>query len=153
MKIVLFSLLCLILIGMTSHSYAQFKEVGKNTKLQLPEVMLQIELRDSNGSLVAYIETGQIVGISPLELNKFLDIRNQSSTGFFIKDDKRYEFQQFETTITSGTFDKKLAYSSSRLLLPVQEEVLTLLQMRHDSYQTQPGDTIKNFWTIIRPAS
>jgi len=153
MKIVLFSLFCLILIGMISYSYAQFTDVSGNTKLQLPEVMLQMELRDSNGSLVAYIETEQIIGISPLELNKFLDIRNQSTTEFFIKDDKKYEFQQFKTTTTSGTFDEKIAYSSSRLLLPVQEEVLTLLQMRHDSYQTQPGDTIKNFWTIIRPAS
>ena len=138
MKIVLISLLCLILIGITSYSYAQFTVVEKNTKL--PEVLLQIEVRDSNGGLVSYVETNQVIGFSPLELNTFLDVRNQSSTEFFMKDNKKYESQQFETTTrTGGTFDEKLAYSSSRLLLPVQEEVFTLLQMRHDSYQTQPG--------------
>jgi len=149
MKIVLFSLLCLILIGMTSYSYAQFIVVDKNTKL--PEVMVQLELRDSNGSLITYIETEQIIGISPLELNRFLDIQNHTHKEFFIKDDKKYESQQFESV--SETYDKKSAISRTTLVDKIQGEVVTLLQIRFDSYQTQPGDTLRSFWTIIRPAS
>jgi len=147
MKIVLFSLLCLILIGMTSYSYAQFTVVDKNTRL--PEVLLQIEVRDSNGSLIAYIETERINKISTLELNMFLNIQNQTIKEFLIKDDKKYEMQQFETA--SETRDEKLAYSSSTLHTVIQNELVTLIEISYDSYQTQPGDTVRNFWTIIRP--
>ena len=151
MKIVLFSLLCLIMIGMISYSYAQFTDVdGKNTDLLL-KVLLQIEVRDSNGNLLAYLEVDQIIGISPLELNRFLDNQNQTSKEFFIKDDKKYESQQWE--IIGDAFTLKSAYSSTRLLDSYQNELITLLVMRHDSYQTQPGDTTRIFWTIIRPVS
>jgi len=147
MKIILFSLLCLILIGMTSYSYAQFTMVDKNTRL--PEVLLQIEVRDSNGSLIAYIETERVAEISTLALNNYLDIQNQTLKEFLIKDDKKYELHQWETV--SETRDEKLAYSSSMLLTRIQNELVLLLSMSYDSYQTQPGDTVRNFWTIIRP--
>ena len=149
MKIVLFSLLCLILIGMISYSYAQWIVVDKNTKL--PVIMLQGVLRDSNGILVAYIEAEQIIGISPLELNRFLDNLNQTRKEFFIKDDQKYESQQWE--IIGDTFTIKSAFSSTRLLDTYQNEYVTLLQMRHDSYQSQPDDKNRIFWTIIRPVS
>jgi len=149
MKIILFSLLCLILIGMISYSYAQYTIVDKNTKL--PEVMLQLELRDSNGGLIAYIESGQIIGISPLELNRFLDNQNQTRKEFLVIDDKKYESQQWE--IKGDAYVSQLAYSGTRLLDIYQNEFETLLFMRHDSFQTQPGDTVRIFWTVIRPAN
>ncbi len=151
MKIVLFSLLCLILIGMTSYSYAQYTPVKENATLQLPEVMLQLELRDSNGGLLTYIETDQIIGFSPLELNRFLDIQNQTHKEFFIKDGIKYESQQWE--IATETFGATLAYSASRLVDIYQHEFETLLLMRHDSYQTEPGDIVRVLWTVIRPVS
>jgi len=149
MKIVLFSLLCLILIGITSYSYAQMIIPDKDTKL--PEVMVQMELRDSNGSLVAYIETEEIRGISPLELNRFLDNQNQTRKEFLIKDDKKYERQQWESI--GQTYDKKDSLSITRLLDVDQNELVILLVMRFDSFQVQPGDIIRVFWTVIRPAS
>jgi len=147
MKIIIFSLLCLILIGMTMYSYAQFTVVDKNTRL--PEVLLQIEVRDSNGSLVAYIETERIGKISTSELNMYLNVQNQTSKEFLIKDDKKYEIQQFESAIE--TRDERLAYSSGQLVIVIQNELLTLLIMSYDSYQSEPGDTVRHFWTIIRP--
>jgi len=152
MKIVLFSLLCLTLIGMISYSYAQFtmiESVDENTVV--PEVLLQLELRDSNGGLLAYFESDQILSISPIELNKFLDIQNQTIKEFFIKDDKKYESQKWE--IRGDAFTLQSAYSITRLMDVQENELETLLQMRHDSFQTFPGDTSRLFWTIIRPAS
>ena len=147
MKIIYLSLLCLILIGMISYSYAQFTVVDKNTRL--PEVLLQIEVRDSNGSLVAYIETERIVKISYLELNMYLDTQTQTPIQFFIKDDKKYELQQFETMLE--THDEKFAYSGSALQTVIQNELVILVEMGYNSIQTQPGDTVRTFWTIIRP--
>jgi len=149
MKIVFFSLLCLILIGMTSYSYAQFTQVDKNTKS--PEILLQFQVRDPNGSLIAYIETDQVTSFDPLALNRFLDSLNHTGKEFFIKDDKKYERQQWE--IPLETFDKKLAFSTTFLRDVYQHEVITVIAMRHDSFQTKPGDTIRIFWTTIRPVS
>jgi len=93
----------------------------------------------------------KIIVISPLELNRFLDNLNGTRKEFFIKDDKKYESQQWE--IKGVTFDKRHAWSATRLIDVIQNEFLTLLQIRHDSYQTQPGDTVRIFWTVIRPVS
>ena len=150
MKIILFYLLCLILIGMTSYYYAQWITQFNDTMI-LPEVVFQSELRDSNGGLVAYIETDQIIGYAPLELKRWLDAQNQTRKEFFIKDDKKYELQQWE--VKGDVYTQKLACAATRLLDLYQNEIATLVQMRHDSYQTQPGDTIRQFWTAIRPAS
>ena len=95
---VIFSILVVALFGMISYSYAQFTVVDKNTRL--PGVLLQIEVRDSNGNLVAYIETEGVAKISYLELNMYLDNQNQTHREFLIKDDKKYELQQFQTTMT-----------------------------------------------------
>jgi len=150
MKIVLFSLLCLILIGIISYSYAQLIDVHRDTKF-VPEILLQLEVRDSNGILLAYLETEDITGFSPLELNRFLDNQNQTRKEFFIKDDKKYELQQWESI--GQTYDKKDALSITRLLDVYQNELVVLLFMRFDSFQAQPGDTVRVFWTVIRPAS
>ncbi len=152
MKIVLFSLLCLIMIGMISYSYAQFTSVDtKNTELLLPEVLLQLELRDSNGSLLTYIETQHIIGISPLELNRYLDKQTETDKEFFIKDDKKYESQQWE--IKEDKFNQKLAYSTTRLIDIYQNDLVPLMIVLHDSFQTEPGDVLRIFWTVIRPVS
>jgi len=149
MKIVLFSLVCLILIGMTSYSYAQWTVVNSTTIL--PDVLLQLELRDSNGNLVTYIESGQIIGIASLELNNFLDNQNQTHKEFFVKDDKKYETQHWEQR--PDRFDIKNAYSETRLIDVVQNEFTILLDIRYDSFQSEPGDILRIFWTVTRPVS
>ena len=149
MKIVLFSLLCLFLIGMTSYSYAQNTPDDENT--ELPEVLLQILLRDSNGSLVAYIETERFLLVNPLELNIFLDNQNQTRKEFFIKDDKKYESQKWETK--HDEFSVQRTFSSTILKDVYQNEFVLVAQMLYDSYQTQPGDTARFFWTVVRPVS
>jgi len=151
MKIVLFSLLCLILIGMTSYSYADFQVIGQKTEVVLPEVMCQLELRDSNGTLLTYIETEQIIGIDLPRLAVYLDNQNQTNKEFFIKDDKKYENQWWE--IKGDAYRDQSAYSGTRLVDVSENKFQTLLFMRHDSFQTEPGDTVRIFWSVVRPAS
>jgi hypothetical protein len=149
MKIILFSLLSLVLIGITSYSYAEYVVVDENT--ELPQVLLQFEIRDSNGNFISYVETEQIVAIDNLKLNRFLDNLNNTSKEFFIKDDIKYEIQQWKTITQS--LNIKFAYSTVKMLDAYQNNLITLLDMRHDSFQTQPGDVTTKFWTVIRPVS
>ena len=152
MKIVLFSLLCLIMMGMTSYSYAEtvlVERLGEN--VTLPEVTLQLTLRDSNENLLAYIEADQILSIDIEKLNIFLDIQNQTVKEFFIKDGKKYESHKWE--IVNVDFKKRHAWSATLLVDVYRNEFINLMQIRHDSYQTQPGDTVRIFWTVVLPVS
>jgi len=147
MKIIIISVLCLFFIGISSYSFAQYTEPDLNTKL--PEVMLQLELRDSDGNFITYIEAVQIIVIYPLELNEFLD--NQNNKEFLIKDDKAYEKIQWQAR--TEKFTKQHAWSQFNLYSYVQDKVIPVLTVRHNSYQSQPGDIIKVYWTIVRPVS
>ena len=134
-------------MGITSYSFAQFGPVDNNT--ELPEVMVQLILRDSNGTLISYTEGVTIQGISPIELNRFLDkIQNITVREVFFIDDNKYESQQWAHPTVN--YDTKMAHSTTRLSDIHQNEFVSLLDIRHDSFQTQPGDTVRPFWTIIR---
>ena len=135
------------MIGISSSSFAQYTEVDSNTKV--PEVMLQFVIRDSDGNLLTYIEAKQIIVIYPLELNEFLD--KQEPKKFFIKDGKAFEIIQWQGR--TENFNKQHAYSQFNLYSTLQGEPQTILVVRHNSYQSQPGDTIAVYWTIIRPAT
>ena len=71
MKLIIVTLFCLMFMGIAATSYAQYTVVSSDTKI--PEVMLQLELRDSNGHLITYVEAKQIIVIDPLRLNTFLE--------------------------------------------------------------------------------
>ena len=147
MKIIVISLLLLFLIGISSYSYAQYTQVDSHTKI--PEVMLQLELRDSDGNFLTYIEAKQIIVIYPLKLNEFLDKQNHKE--FLIKDDKTYEIIQWQGK--TEKYGEQNVYSQSNLWAYQQDEFKSVLTVRHNSFQTQPGDTLTVYWTIIRPAS
>jgi len=165
MKIILLPLLCLILIGMTSNSYAGSQNMTEDlvideaswitgsslTEIKLPEVLLQSVLRDSNGNLLAYVESEQIIGIHLGGFDYFFDNQDPTSIEFFIKDDKKYEIYQLEMNVI--TITTILAFSGTKLTMVYQDESVSLLEVRHDSFQTQPGDTLTVYWTVIRPAS
>jgi len=155
MKIVLFSLLFLILVGMTLYSYAQSVSnpdlIVPDKDSQLPVIMLQLVLRDSNGILISYVEAEQITGMDGPALHRFLDNLNLPNKEFFIKDDTKYEILQWEKA--HEKYDETLIFSGSRLIDIYQNEYLQVLSIRHDSFTSHPGDTLRVFYTIIRPAS
>ena len=146
MKIIFLSLLCLILIGITSYSYAQYYMIDSHTIL--PEIMLQLELRDSDGNLRTYIESKKIIAFDQLMFNKFFEKQNKE---FLIKDGKAYEIIQFQGH--TETFGRKHAMSLFILWGPEENTYKKVLAVAHNSYQVEPGDTLRVFWTIIRPVN
>ena len=149
MKIILISLFCLFLIGITSYSYAQYYAyVSAGTKV--PEVMLQLVMRDSEGNLITYIEAEQILEFYPDRLKKFLDNLNYKE--FLIKDGKAYE--KFHWQGNTENFDKQHVWNQFNLWTTDQSGTpVVVLVVRHNGYQSQPGDTILVYWTVVRPAS
>jgi len=113
-----------------------------------PDVLLQLVLRNSDGNLLAYTETKEIMAMRPLYLMSYLDdIPNKK---IIIKEGKKVELIQFERP--EPTVQKRHTTAMYVLMAMVDEEdkVLPLMWMNHEAFQVDPGDTMKVYWTFIR---
>ena len=113
-----------------------------------PDVLLQLVLRNSDGILLAYTETKEIMAMRPLYLMSYLDdIPNKK---IIIKEGKQLELIQFERP--EPTVQKRHTTAMYVLMAWVDEEdaALPLLWMNHEAFQVDPGDTMKVYWTFIR---
>lgn len=113
-----------------------------------PDVLLQLILRDSDGNLLAYTETKEIMAFRPLYLMSYLD--DISNKKIIIKDGKQVELIQFEKP--EPTVQHRHTTAMYVLMSWVDEEnkVLPLLWMNHEAFQVDPGDTLEVYWTFIR---
>ena len=80
-----------------------------------------------------------------------LTSQNETHKAFFIKDDRKYEIHQWE--IRPDVVNIKLAFSGTLLQDLYQNDIVSMVDLRHDSFQSEPGDIVRFFWTVIRPVS
>ena len=147
MKSLLILVVCVLGISMIASSYGQYMWVNENT--EIPEVLLQLQIRNSEGELVSYIEANKIVAINPSLLDEFLE--NQTYKKIIVKDEKAFEVIQWQGK--TETFDKRYVYSLFILWVTVGNEYESAIEVLHNSYQSEPGDTATVYWTVIRPAN
>jgi len=124
------------------------------SKAQSPEptdldVLLQIELRNSDGKLISYIEGKKIIQMRPAYLKEYLD--GLSDKKIVTIQGKKFELIQFEKQIEHVA--KYHAFAIYSLKIPVNGEMTQILLINNDAYQVAPGDTIKPWFTILRPAA
>lgn len=131
---------------MVGISYVQF--TGAQQDQRLPEVLLQLQLRNSDGQLFAYIEGTKIVKPRPLLLNKYLD--DKPNKKIITKEGKAFELIQWQGR--TDRFNKVHSMALFQLKVPIDDEYRNALLINHEAYQIQPGDTATVYWTIIRPA-
>ena len=139
---ILISLLIFILIlgfNLVNDSYGQ-QEIAPSEDPSLPKVSLQLELRNSEGQLVTYIEPTTMYIINIYMVHEFLDTKNKT---IIEKDGKMFELIQYEQTARFSTIKQIATYAM------IYEEMNVLL-FRHDGYLTSPGDTLEVSWKIIR---
>jgi hypothetical protein len=120
------------------------KEIMENP----PDILLQLVLRNSDGNLLAYTETKEIMAMRPLYLMDYLDdITNKK---IIIKKGKQLELIQFERP--EPNIIKRHSTAMYALMAWVDEEnkILPILWMNHEAIQVDSGDTMKVYWTIIR---
>lgn len=108
----------------------------------LPEISLQIQIRNSEGTLVAYIEPSIFFLRSIYMIHQSLDAQEKKT--IIIKDAKSYEqieieFKHYEST--SG-----MQKSSYALYWKGTDVLVT----RFDGYISKAGDTATASWKIIR---
>ena len=138
MKIQLFLLVIVAAFSLVGYSYAQ---VYPQEDPSLYDVSLQLQLRNSEGQLITYIEP-TIMFISNIKLvHEFLDTKENKK--IIEKDGEKLELIQYEQIFR---FDKTAQYST----LQMRYNNDYVLLFRHDGYFTSPGDTLDAFWKITR---
>ncbi len=108
----------------------------------LPLVSLQLQLRNSEGHLVAYVEP-TVMYITDLKgIHDFLDTKDSSSIMY---DGKLHELIEYEQKFY---FTEK--YHGQMASFNMFNKGESVLAYRHDGYIAQPGDTVDVSWKIIR---
>jgi len=146
MKSLIIIVILVILFGLIGISYLQNTIAQQNEKLQ---VLLQLQIRNSEGHLVSYVEGTQIAMIRQIFLNEYLD--EKPNKKIIVKEGKIYELIQWHAR--TEKFDKVHAKAIFSLWIQRDGELVTVLGIIHNAYQVEPGDTITVYWTIMRPNS
>jgi len=140
MRVLIFLLIFVVGITLVGESDAQ-REAAPQEDPSLVEVSLQLQLRNSEGQLVTYIEPTTMYILNLRMVHEFLDTKENKK--IIEKNGEIFEVIEYEQTFRfSGT--RQMAtlgmwYNDSFPLL-----------FRHDGFVTSPGDTLDAFWKIIR---
>lgn len=109
-------------------------------------IFVHINIRNSDGQLIAHNE-GYKIQVLDLELfNKLLDKQPVVSTTQI--GGQNYEIIQL---IHHDKYDSPTVVSNQGVGIDVQGQVQFLVNYNHDGYPVDKGDTITSVWTIIRP--
>ncbi len=103
---------------------------------------LQIQLRDSDGKLVAYYEPARMWVVDSKLIHEFLDTKENKS--IISKDGRNFEVIMWEQSESYRGGELETAFGFSK------DGNLALVDFS-DGFFAEPGDTSSQFWTIVRP--
>ena len=138
-----------LLIFIPPVSFAQLSEHTFESSIQEGQIyiIIQIQIRDSNDSLVGYIETHRITVTNLDELSKILDdmSTNLDNTKIITLDDKKYQ-------VITGVGDAKYTSDTMVSMTLITNNGESIVSANHDGIPIRIGDSIISTWTMIRPA-
>ena len=125
-------------------AFAAFEPLDQD----VPYVFVQIIHKDSDGNLLAYLQSDRVTDVNLTALNDMLDYESTR------KQDPIWErggnFFQVITRENNLNFDSSLMYASTRLVTDVNDEQVMILRLPHDGFRVLPGDTIKAIFIFAR---
>lgn len=108
------------------------------------EISLQIQLRDSNGLLVAYYEPTRIWVADSKLTHEYLDIKENKS--IISKDGRNLEVITWEQSESYRGGELETAFGFFK-----DGDLATIDFV--DGFLAEPGDTSSLFWKVVRPVS
>ncbi len=108
------------------------------------EISLQIQLRDSDGQLVAYYEPTRIWVVDSKLTHEYLDIKENKS--IISKDGRNLEVIMWEQSeyYRGGELETAFGFFKDGNLAIIDYT---------DGFLAEPGDTTSQFWKVVRPVS
>lgn len=114
-------------------------------------VFVQTIIRNSDGTLVVYLESDKFSDLNVPALELVLDYEASSGNDSVITiDGQQY---QIIRRVQSQSFDSDGLVASTVLSYNLDGKPILLARFAHDGYPTIPGDTMESMWTFIRPIS
>jgi len=130
-------------------SFAQLEDHSFETSIQEGQIyiIIQMQIRDSNGHLVGYIETDRTTVQNLHELSLILDDMSThiENTKIMTIDEKKYQVIVVEDNATH-LFDDFLSISH------ITNNGKSIAYVNYDGFQIRTGDSVLTTWTMIRPA-
>jgi hypothetical protein len=145
MKIILF-LFVFLLFPISDSFGVNQTELGDNVF-----IFVQSTIRNSDGVLVAYLESTKFTNLNLSGLKSFLDIEVSRGIGPVITIDGQ-NFQVIRR-VQSQSFDSERLVASTVLYDKIDDNPTILARFAHDGYYVESGDTLESMWTFIRPVS
>lgn len=138
---VVLSLAAALSLGVAAPAWAQSADLY---------VHVQTILRDSDGRLIAYLESTKFTDLNFVLLDRFLDLeaeRDPPATaeigGRFYDVIRRVQVVPIETSTV---------VASTNLTFDLDGQTSLLARFAHNGYPTVPGDVLESIWTFVRPA-
>lgn len=146
MRHVALFLLAFLMVPVASSFGATQTELGSDIF-----VLVQSTLRNSDGTLVAYLESTKFSDLNLPALESFLDYEASRANDPIITIDGE-KFQVIRR-VQSNQYDSEGLVASTLLFDTADGKTTLLARFAHDGYTTVPGDTIESMWTFVRPVS
>ncbi|MDH3395328.1 MAG: hypothetical protein OEL52_04150 [Nitrosopumilus sp.] len=147
MNKILFSSLVLFLLIPTSNAFGTYHtELGDDIF-----ILVQSTVRNSDGTLIVYLESTKFSDLNLPLLESFLDFETSRGNDPVITIDEN-QFQVIRR-VQSQSFDSEGLIASTMLFDNVGEKPLVLARFAHDGYSVVSGDTIESIWTFVRNVS
>lgn len=111
-------------------------------------VFVQTTVRNSDGTLVVYLESSKFTDLNISELESFLDYEASLGNDPIVS----INGQQYQIIrrVQSQSFDSEGLVASTILSDNVNGKLTILARFAHDGYHTLPGDTLESIWTFVR---
>lgn len=114
-------------------------------------IFVQSTVRNSDGTLVAYLESSKFTDLNMSGLESFLDFEASLGVDPIITIDGE-KFQVIRR-VQSQSFDSEGLVASTILSDNVDDKLTTLARFAHDGYTVISGDTLESVWTFVRAVS
>ena len=106
----------------------------------LPEITVQMQVRNSDGVLVVYIEPTIFYHSNMFLIHKYLDAQDKET---FVIDGKTFEKFELEFNHIDRTRSQKASYS-------LWQDGIGVMTTRYNGFIGEPGDLQTVSWKIIR---
>ena len=144
-RIILF-LFAFLLFPMSNSFGAYQTELGDDVF-----IFVQSTIRNSDGILIAYLESSKFTDLNKPALESFLDFETSRGNDPIITiDGQNY---QVIRRVQSHSFDSDGLVASTILSDSIDGKNIVLARFAHDGYPVVSGDTLESMWTFVRPVA
>jgi len=112
-------------------------------------IFVQTTLRNSDGQLIAYLESSKFTDLNFEAVGPFLDHETSRGNDPIVEiDGEKY---QVIRRVQSNTVTSEDLGASTILSWEDEGNIVLIARFAHDGYPIIPGDKVHSIWTFVKP--